>query len=352
MKKCKTRYLYLDLLKIMSAIFVVFNHYSYAIVTDSYVSKVAMTIMFVVCKVAVPIFIMTTGALILGKKTDYKEIFTKRIFRIAVPLIVVSAIYCFIFSDGLNISNIGNFVFSLFMQYDVNYSPYWLWYLYTLIALYIMTPFLQKMLRNFKTKDYKMFFLFFVIGLGILNFVVSIFNIFFDISTNFNSGLLNVLFSNIVGLYVFGFYIFNHKITLQVKNTSWIILSLSLIVGLLFSFYGVYYKGGTFDSTTNWWDLFIILSSCSIFILFKYYFEKIKVCSFVDKLINVCSGSSFGVYLIHPLLYDYMLNLPFIKKMLAVNSIVGCLFMVIISFSFLTLLFYLLRKIPILKKFL
>ena len=302
MKKENKRFLYLDLLKVFAAIFVIFNHYSYVIDKNSFVFNFFTTVFFVVCKTAVPIFIMVTGALILSKKISYKEIFAKRIFRVVIPLIVVSFIYFFLVINDFSFNNLLKFVLSMFTNYNGDYIPYWLWYLYALIALYIMSPFLQKMLDNFTNKDYKYFFLFFIVGLGIINFVLSLLMIFFNLYINFNSGIVSNIFSNTVGLYVFGFYIFRNKISVRMKNISWVVLFSSFIIGVILTFYAVYFKNFSYDNVATWWNLFVILLACSLFVLFKYYFDDFKFNSFLKKVIVICSNSSFGVYLIHPFL--------------------------------------------------
>ena len=72
----------------------------------------------------------------------------------------------------------------------------------------------------------------------------------------------------------------------------------------------------------------------------------------MNKLISIISDSSFGVYLTHVFLFDYLQKLSFIKNMLNYNTIVGCIVMVLIAFSLLTVVFYFVRKIPVFRKFL
>lgn len=348
----KTRVIYLDLLKIMAAIFVVFNHYSYFVTTNSFFSNIVMTIMFVICKVAVPIFIMVSGALILSKKITYKEIFTKRIFRIIVPLFIVSIIFTFEYSGGINFNNILLFILSLFMDTGNNFIPYWLWYLYALIGLYIMTPFLKKMVLKFDKKDYKMFILFFVIGVGVLNLISSIILVFFGKSYAFNSSFMNTIFSNTVGLYVLGYYLYNNKVSDKLKNYSWIILICSLIFGVIFTYYGVFYKGYIYNDIAVWWNLFTVLASGAIFVLFKYYFSDLKLSDRLRKFVYEFSNTSFGIYLIHPLLYEVLMNASFINAIILKNTILGCLSMCIIGITTISIFVWLLRKIPLFRKFL
>lgn len=347
----KKRVFYLDLLKILAALFVVFNHYSFIIAPSSHLAKILFTIMFTVCKLAVPMFVMISGALLLGKKTNYKEIITKRLFRVFIPLIVISALYVYISYDGLNINNILSFLMAIFTEYDINYIPYWVWYLYMLMALYIMTPFLQKMLKEFKEKDYKVFFGIFLVGIGLINTIGPLTSVFLSAGKQINSHFTGNLFSIAIGYYVFGYYISKLKLEKRHVKYSWIVLFVSLFTGMLFVNYSVYHKGFTYDEVINWSIIFVALSASSLFVLAKYYFSNVDKPK-LNRLIATISDSAFGVYLTHVFLFDYLQKVSFIRNLIGFNSIIGCLVMVLISYVILTAIFYILRKIPLFRKFL
>lgn len=329
----------------------VFNHYSFIVTPNSHFAKWLFTIMFTICKVAVPLFVMVSGALLLGKKTTYKEVFTKRIVRVFVPLVVISVLYVYIYSDGLNLKNFGSFVLSIFTEYDQTYIPYWIWYLYMLIALYIMTPFLQKMLKNFKDNDYKTFFIIFIVIIGVFNTFGPLTHVFLGEAKTINSHFMVSMFSIAIGYYVWGYYVSKLTINKKMVKYAWITLIVSLLVGMLFVNYGVYHKGLVYNDVIDWSAIFVALISASLFLLFKYYFKDCKN-SKISNIVSVISNSTFGVYLTHVFLYDYLIDVSFIKSILAFNTIVGCLLMVVIAFVILTLLFYILRKVPFIRKFL
>ena len=265
---------------------------------------------------------------------------------------MISIIYVYINSGGLNFNNIWSFLLALFTEYDVTYIPYWILYLYMLMALYIMTPFLQKMLKNFQESDYKIFFTLFLIIVGLLNTVGPLTHVFLGETKTINSHFMVNIFSIAIGYYVWGYYVSN-KLTInkKIRNYSWLTLIVSLFIGMLFVNYGVYHKSLGYDDVINWSTIFVSLSSSSIYLLFKYYFKDFKN-STACNIVSVISGSAFGVYLTHVFLYDCLIKISFVQNVISFNTIIGCLLMVGMSFVFLTVLFYLLRKIPILRKFL
>ncbi len=77
---------YIECLRIIAIILVIYNHtrelgftlYQYTSDACSYYLSVFM---IPVCKTAVPIFLMISGATLLGKKEDYRQLFFGRIAR-------------------------------------------------------------------------------------------------------------------------------------------------------------------------------------------------------------------------------------------------------------------------------
>ena len=87
MTNTKNKTIYIEVLRTVSIFLVIFNHtrglgnnlYSYVLPdTFSYWGSLALSIF---CKVAVPIFFMISGGMLLGKEESIRELFQKRIFR-------------------------------------------------------------------------------------------------------------------------------------------------------------------------------------------------------------------------------------------------------------------------------
>ena len=171
------RYYWLDILKIIACLCVIANHSGGVILSYTNYSQSAVIfycIQFALCKIGVPLFIMVSGYLFLksekGNDFSYK-IILKRIFRIFVPLFMISLLLA-IKNNGIN-----NFNLLLFIK-DFISEPYVIvyWYLYMLIGLYIVTPFVKKMINKFQNIDYKFFIILFLIVPAIISLV----NIYFE----------------------------------------------------------------------------------------------------------------------------------------------------------------------------
>ncbi len=101
---------------------------------------------YTVCSVlmwAVPCFLMVSGALLLDPKREitWSKIFGKYIRRVLVALIIFTAIFTFIRHDPQS----GTSLISEFLNgLAFNHCMAYLWYLYLMIAIYLLLPMLRK----------------------------------------------------------------------------------------------------------------------------------------------------------------------------------------------------------------
>lgn len=338
----KKRIIYFDLIKILAIIMVIINHSYWYVYDNSVFIQYFNRFLLMFSKAAVPLFFMVSGALILKKQTNYKEIFTKRIVRVLVPLVFVCILWTLYKQQNL----------LQLIPYLVNgnselFIPYWIWYLYAMIALYIMTPFLQKMLKNFNNKDYLIFILLFLIFPSSFKLVSAVLPVIFDKNIIFNPDFLDILFTIQIGYFVTGYYLSNIKVDYKYKNISIILLIICLLFSTGFTIYAN--DNSVLDSYLY---LTTVIEAISIFIIFKYYFEKGIKNQRANELIINLSNSVFGVYLFHCFVILFLINLPFIQSIFSINGFLGLFVMDFITLVSLTLIVYFLRKIPLLKKFL
>ena len=141
------RMMYLDILKIIACFFVIINHSSLSLFNYTGFTKTSVliySIAFSMCKTAVPIFIMVTGALILNKKEYTIKNSLKNLIRVLVPLILIS-LYLYTKHNDLSLEVIVKFIEDPLMTLY--------WYLYMLLGLYLILPILNKMVKNLQKKD-------------------------------------------------------------------------------------------------------------------------------------------------------------------------------------------------------
>lgn len=334
----KKRIVWLDILKIIACFLVIVNHSGLYIFkfTNTTASHVFYSINFAFCKLAVPVFIMASGAVFLKRKTTYKDML-KKIFRFAVPLVGISLISYIHHSGDYNVLN-----FSRVFLKDRILGPYW--YLYMLIGLYLLTPFIKKMVDGFDNKDYTYFIILTLIIPTFLKMISYYTKI--EISSYFFESCI----PETISLFVAGYYIGNLK-----KNKKLLIASISILLIILgcfmLSVYIPYTKIGTFDYKFGTYNsFFAIVEALCIFYIIKYFFENKNVKC--EKVINEISLCTFGIFLFHYPAIDKLFNIEIIQKIFSFNPYVGTYTLQIAVFITTGLITYLLRKVPIIKKFL
>ena len=145
---------HINFIKIFAIFLVVFNHTDkygyglYTVSTDSplYWFYIAIAVL---CKVAVPLFFMCSGSLLLGKDESIKKIFVHRILRYAFILVLFSFIV-YLNSIRENASS-----FSIRYFFETVYTKQICgsyWFLYTYLSALVMLPFLRAIAKNIDAK--------------------------------------------------------------------------------------------------------------------------------------------------------------------------------------------------------
>lgn len=94
------RRIHLDLLRLVAIFMVVFNHTGdcgYMLFADKLNTPLYFPYLIssIFCKIAVPLFFMISGALLLPKQESFKQLFSKRILRMTIVLVLISVPYYF-----------------------------------------------------------------------------------------------------------------------------------------------------------------------------------------------------------------------------------------------------------------
>lgn len=341
----KKRIVYLDILRIMACLGVIANHTNIilkradvAIASVSRAELVGGVIYMVMCKMAVTLFIMISGVLLLKKVDNYKKVF-ERIFRVAVVLLVFSAGY-YVLGDYEH--SIQNFIKTV-TKSNVTTA---FWYLYLYLGILVMLPVLQRMVANFKKKDYWYFF-FFALGVCSFTFI-----------TEYNAHFSLPVFTTFVGIFILGYYLDNF-VDLKKYNFKWFVITAITDIILIAGFVCMYtYRELIKGSDTAYRlvvydNVFYVAISICTFLLVKYIIEKCTISEKVEKAISFVGACTFGIYL----LSDYIISLimPVFEKWADSSNVYMLLFVVLLD----VLVFFmgfvvtaLLRLIPIIKRFL
>lgn len=150
----KKRILYIDVLRILACIAVIFNHASgYFLFGEQEPGGLLYRLemgMSIGCKFAVPVFLAISGALMLDRETTLGELFRKRIVKMALAFLVFSvASYMADVLQGRTSLDVKAMLFRLYED-NLNFSY---WYLYAYLAFLLISPMLGAMLRNLRDHE-------------------------------------------------------------------------------------------------------------------------------------------------------------------------------------------------------
>lgn len=145
-----SREIQFDYIRSLAIVFVIFIH-SMGWINNINTLNIAYIIRVTLDSViytGVPLFVMLSGALLLGKEETISQFFSKRFKRIIIPFILWSLLVYAI----LYIQEGGNIFFEYINSYITKtltsgvYGIYW--YIYLIVGLYIITPFLRKICKD------------------------------------------------------------------------------------------------------------------------------------------------------------------------------------------------------------
>lgn len=219
-------------------------------------------------------------------------------------------------------------------------SAYQLWFLYSIIAMYFVMPFLSKMLNAMSNSE---ILIFIMLSIAFFYLPMSFETLF---SYRIFSAPLNVDPANGFVSYAVTGYFISHRITLKLNG---MILFLSIIIILALSLYtqGYLKNLNKMNGDGIGWYSSIFIFACSIptFCIFKKYGDSIF--DLAPKTFTLLSKSSFCVFLMHLIptwiilqqMVDLKLNLALAISISIIGSYLFC-----IAFY---LAFY---KVPVIKK--
>lgn len=293
----KTKIEYLDILRSIATYLVILLHCISGTIINA---SLYGTRTWMVCNVlnsfvrmGVPIFFMISGFLALSDERthDLKMFYKKRLSKILVPFLLWDVIYFLtnpLFQGGT--LDFKRFVSEFF----ANGSKYHLWFVYQIIALYLLAPFLKKILDNCRQRE--QWFLLFLILLQptLLHFL----NV---IQKTVTIAPFRALIEGYAGFFVYGYMLGTCRLSKKAKR---IIYGLG-VIGFLLNVVGAYCSSspeGINMIFNPGYSLTHYLTAGALFVMVKSLFYELSESGWkkkVSALAQRVAKLSFGIYLIH-----------------------------------------------------
>ena len=251
---------WVDLTRFLGAFLVVLAH---VVTYPSLMGKGtfwAQTVYYTITRVAVPLFFMLSGMLLLAKEEPLAVFFRKRALKVMFPFFVWSLIYYYWYNYSASTGgNLSFFLLGIVKTLRVPRAAH-LWFFYSLIGLYIATPILRVFIARASRSD----LLYFCGAWLLVGPVFAILQEQFSILINFDYPFL----MGYIGYFVLGFFLNGIPVTRRV-----ILISASVfVVSFIFTFFAIYIgmQSPKYDQFyEQYLSLNVILMSASAFVILK-----------------------------------------------------------------------------------
>lgn len=297
-------YAYIDVLKVISSLMVITTHVVMHNIYVFGVHSLSWTILMIakiITQFAVPCFFMISGAMLLSDpyEISYIDFIKRRFLKIIVPFLMWSFLYYVYFSFILNYYEFSLWDYAKrFLRQDISGH---FWYMYALVTLYMLMPFLKKCIRNMEQMMIRTFIIILAIWGSIIPMIAEILKQFADIKLSlFTIGKMGVYLNyTIIGYYIHTTKVFD-------KRKEKLLLTWTCAM-LLFQCLFTYFLSA--DKITQVWInitwLPVMIFSVFIFVTVKSIFNSeemyLKLQSGIIKLAAKLAPLSFTAYLLHML---------------------------------------------------
>lgn len=249
-------------------------------------------------RIAIPLFIMISGYLLLIKGEEFKITFKRIINRLLIPLVFWTVLTYVLDNIGSASTVFSLRFYTRFLAGDV----YYFYFLVILTGLYFVSPLFRTYLKNSSLKAQKYMGLLFL-AVGVIETAEEYLVRSCAVENSFTKWV------PYAGLFVVGYLIGTKKLNLEKSGRlKWLyFLGLVATIGLNY----LYYAAGNVNVVrtnfvgciTHYSDSYLsvgvvimAISACTILFNLNYKFIKN---TFWEKIIYAIARASFGIYLVH-----------------------------------------------------
>lgn len=339
------RVIYADVLRIISMIAVIILHVATSKMNLVEIAGAEWQIFNFfdsICRWCVPIFVMVSGMFFLEnkKKIDIRKLYMKYIKKILIMLLIWNFLYAI-----LPWIYRGNFEVKEFIK-DLVLGPMHMWFLYMIIALYMITPFLRKIVENDKLVKY--FLILWFVFAVVLRTVIEIFSVDLLKEILYEKMYINFVLGY-TGYFVLGYFLKKHEFSKKINILVYVLGIIGFLVTILGTYISSIGQEKTYlefyqNLTPN-----VLAMSVAIFILCKNVFSNKELKTKTINLINKLSRYSLGIYLVHVLVISVLTKLNI--DVLRFNPFIGVILISAIVFLFSYIISAVLNKIKFINKY-
>lgn len=291
---------------------------------------------------SVPVFVMISGSLFLGREIPLRKIYSKYILRMAISFLVWSVIYAF-FTEGDIVNKLSAAV----------QGKYHMWFVLMIIGIYMCIPLIKSIAETDEKIKYYLLLAF--VFAFVVPEVTTLINDFGNELIMKGGEVINVevdrmrmhIVLGYASYFVLGYYINKTDWSKRQRTIIYVLgilgFTFTVVMDLIVAL-------KTQSGCQNYYGNFtvnVLFEAIAVFTWFKYKkYKQYRLNSFIQKL----SKYSFGAYLVHALVIE-QLNIRFGLNTLSFNAAfaVICIGVLVLTISF--VISGILNRIPVVKKY-
>ena len=294
---------------------------------------------------AVPVFVMISGALFLSREYSIKKIYGKNILRILVAFVFWSLFYAL--TGGLYRGDSIVKIVAHILQ-----GHYHLWFLFMIVGLYIVIPFLRVISKSdFLTKYFLVLTLFFTFIFP--QFIVAL-SIYSEELSSFAQKILSkvnfYLTLGYSGYFILGYVLNSTELSKRMEKTIYILGICGFLFTVLLSWAVSFLNQKPYETFYGYLTLNVLFESIIVFIFAKRHFNMTNAIPKFKNIITTLSKYSFGAYLVHDMAISFLSKMMGLDT-LAFNPLLSVPVIGIIVFVISYFVSSVLNHIPILNKY-
>lgn len=288
---------YFDTLRIVSIFFVIIVHITSVglrLCETATSAWIANWLINSISRWSVPVFFMVSGALFLDPNRELliEELYKKNIFRIAICIIVWGFLYSLLDQYLYGTLSAKSVLIAVYGIITGN-TGYHLWFLYTLVMLYIAVPLFRLITCHASKRQLE----YALIMWGVFSLLIGQINAF-AAEAEFSTSLLPYspfVITGYGGYFLLGYYLTAYPFEGKIKKACYLLACLSAcaIIGGKLLFLSVWkVESATFELPLG------VLSGLIAAAIFTLA-QKCRISNAASPLLSFLGQRSFGIYLTH-----------------------------------------------------
>jgi len=288
-------------------------------------------------RMGVPTFFMISGFLLLSGEgaRDIRSFYRKRLFKLALPFLVWDAVY---FLEGCVRS--GSWDLLVFFQELVQQgSKYHLWFIYQILGIYLLTPFLKKIVDHSTTRELLVF-------LAVVLLQPTVFRFLNVMQPVLHVAPFLALVEGYVGFFLLGYLLGTRDLSPGLKRAVYLLG----IVGMVGGTWGNYVFSSSEKISfyfSEGYSIMQYLTAGALFLFMKEHADRLP--PWVLQGAHGLAGLTFGVYFVHVLVLDLLVAAVGRLGLWLTPAWQAAVNIAVVS-AVSTLLAYVFSKLPVLRR--